>query len=391
MDTVYEISDFREAAKALEGSRDVGAQLFCALLRSAGVDARLVCSLQPLAFTIGGPSYVKTPAPTTMRPIPEFKYDNSAGHATVDTLSSPRRRLGHPLAAGYLIPDTPILPPKPPKPKRNPIIESPFPIYWVEVLDEAHSKWLPVSPENANSIARPRTFEPPAGDRENNMCYVIAFEDDRSAKDVTRRYAKAYNAKTRKTRVEITSGGKKWWRKTMRHYQKEWPTDVDEIEETELAAIEEREPMPRSIADFKAHPTYALERHLKRNEVLVRTEEIGKIPAGKDSSIPGGKKMESVYRRRDVKVVKSADAWYRLGRDVKFGEQPIKVAPPKSKLEDEDNEDDQMGTNLYTVDQTELYKSPPCVDGRVPKNSFGNLDLFVPSMIPEGGVHIPRM
>ena len=44
-------ADFCEAAIKLEGSRDIGAQLFCALLRSTGVDARLVCSLQPLPFT----------------------------------------------------------------------------------------------------------------------------------------------------------------------------------------------------------------------------------------------------------------------------------------------------------------------------------------------------
>ena len=43
-------SDFREIASDLSASRDVGAQLFCALLRSAGVEARLVCSLQPLPF-----------------------------------------------------------------------------------------------------------------------------------------------------------------------------------------------------------------------------------------------------------------------------------------------------------------------------------------------------
>lgn len=43
--------DFRTAAANLEASRDIGAQLFCALLRSTGVDARLVCSLQPLPFT----------------------------------------------------------------------------------------------------------------------------------------------------------------------------------------------------------------------------------------------------------------------------------------------------------------------------------------------------
>lgn len=43
--------DFQSQAKTLQGSRDFGAQLFCALLRSAAVDARLVCSLQPLPFS----------------------------------------------------------------------------------------------------------------------------------------------------------------------------------------------------------------------------------------------------------------------------------------------------------------------------------------------------
>ena len=44
--------DFYTTAAKLEASRDTGAQLFCALLRSAGVDARLVCSLQPLPFNV---------------------------------------------------------------------------------------------------------------------------------------------------------------------------------------------------------------------------------------------------------------------------------------------------------------------------------------------------
>lgn len=43
--------DFRRQAKTLQGSRDFGAQLFCALLRSVSVEARLVCSLQPLPFS----------------------------------------------------------------------------------------------------------------------------------------------------------------------------------------------------------------------------------------------------------------------------------------------------------------------------------------------------
>lgn len=66
-------SDFRDAAGNLEASRDTGAQLFCALLRSAGVEARLVCSLQPLPFT----ATVKTI--TSQRSAPNMVIANSEG------------------------------------------------------------------------------------------------------------------------------------------------------------------------------------------------------------------------------------------------------------------------------------------------------------------------
>lgn len=44
-------TEFQEAARQLKGSHDLGAQLFCALLRSVGVQSRLVCSMQPLGFS----------------------------------------------------------------------------------------------------------------------------------------------------------------------------------------------------------------------------------------------------------------------------------------------------------------------------------------------------
>jgi xeroderma pigmentosum group C-complementing protein len=303
-----------------------------------------------------------------------------------------RRRLGHPNAAAYHLPDIPILAPPQPKPKVSRIYESPYPVFWVEVLDEAHQKWIPVDPLVTQSVGRPREFEPPASDRENSMTYVIAFEEEGTARDVTRRYTKAYNAKTRKTRVESTSGGEKWWRRTMRAYSRGWLSDIDQIEDTELAAAEAREPMPKNIADFRDHPVYALERHLRRNEVLISDRSIGKVAAGRDPAIPGQKKLENIYRRRDVKSVKSADAWYRIGREIKMGELPIKTVETTRKVADDDFGDgleERAGTNLYTEEQTELYEAPPVVNGRIPRNSYGNLDIFVPTMVPKGGIHLP--
>ena len=179
----------------------------------------------------------------------------------------------------------------------------------------------------------------------------------------------------------------------MRHFSRGWKSDLEQIEDNELAAVEAREPMPRNVADFKDHPYYALERHLRRNEILVGNHSVGTVAAGRDTETLGKKKLEHVFRRKDVKIVKSADAWYRLGRDIRMGEQPAKIVTPRGRIDDgEDNEEgkERAGTNFYTEEQTDLYVPPPVVGGRVPKNSFGNLDIYVPSMVPEGGVHITR-
>ena len=175
-------------------------------------------------------------------------------------------------------------------------------------------KWVPIDPIVTKSIAKPAKLEPPAGEPENHMTYVIAFEDDGYARDVTKRYVKAYNAKTRKNRVDVTSTGERWWRRVMKMYRRSHRLDRDQVEDAELAAKEAQEPTPRNVQDFKDHPYYALERHLKRHEVIHPKREAGKVSAGR-----GNDALESIYRRRDVHVVKSADKWYRLGREIKVG------------------------------------------------------------------------
>ena len=53
-------------------------------------------------------------------------------------------------------------------------------------------------------------------------------------------------------------------------------------------------------------------------------------------------------------------------------------------------DDDNPGTALYAPYQTILYTAPAIVHGRIPKNVYGNLDVYVPSMVPRGGAHIPH-
>ncbi|KAK4230130.1 putative DNA repair protein rhp41 [Podospora fimiseda] len=411
-ESTHKRSDFLKAARKMEGSRDVGAQLFCALLRSVEVEARLVCSLQPLSCAPGGPT-MRTPQDSKKKPTKaEFYAAAMAKHESKypkpqpgPATPSPRSRLGHPNATAYRMPST-LTPPTPPPPVSRPLIpkktvvdESKFPVYWVEVLDVAQQKWLPVDPLVTFTQSNTRALEPPSVDRQNNLTYVVAFNADGTAIDVTRRYAKAYNAKTRRLRVDginasNTAKGERWWRRTLRRYSRLEPTDLDQIEDNELTGLEAREPMPRNVVDFKDHPVYALERHLRRNEVLVPdAQSTGTVSAG--SKAP----LERIYRRRDVRIARTREKWYRLGRVVLPDSVPVKVLPPRKNLksrllDDDDVEDeddlfaDNTGVPIFTESQTELYVPPPVVDGIVPRNKFKNLDVYVPSMVPAGGVHI---
>ena len=50
--------------------------------------------------------------------------------------------------------------------------------------------------------------------------------------------------------------------------------------------------------------------------------------------------------------------------------------------------EENAGTAMYAAFQTVAYQAPPVVNGRIPKNVYGNLDIYVPSMVPSGGVHV---
>ncbi|KAK3691464.1 hypothetical protein LTR37_018661 [Vermiconidia calcicola] len=388
-------ADFITTARDMEGSQDTGNQLFCAMLRSVGVEARLVCSLQPLPF-----ANINAKTSTPQKPTKPVVYamasgthgaatdanhedsgtDNSTG---IGKVPSARRRLGQPsFASGTAAPTST------PAKKKKAIRKLNYPIFWTEAFNAAHQKWIPVDPIVTQTIAKPTKFEPPSSYEWNQMSYVLAFEPDGVARDVTRRYTKAFNAKTRRQRVESTEGGSAWLKKALRIFRRRGEAlDRDAIENAELAQREAKEGMPANVLDFKDHPYYALERHLKRHEVLSPKREVGKVNAGTAAK----PRMEAVYRRQDVLVCRSADKWFRgFGRVVREGEVAVKRVPAqRSRAKTEESEDEREElTPLYAPHQTEVYIPPPVENGRVPRNAYGNLDIYVPSMVPAGGTHI---
>lgn len=124
---------------------------------------------------------------------------------------------------------------------------------------------------------------------------------------------------------------------------------------------------------------------LKREEVLdPRQRKIGIF------------RTTDVFPRSAVLNVKAPEGWMREGRRVRTGEQPMKFVKRRAvtinrkreqemaKLDGE--EPPQQG--LYAMRQTELAMPDPIVDGIIPRNQFGNMDIFADHMVPPGARHL---
>ena len=209
----------------------MGNQLFCALLRAVGVDARLVCSLQPLPFATAGQ---KSSTPQRQKPTVYATDSDRAGSTSADDGSlkgsasdtsvgkvkiippRQRRRIGQP-SLGMPVAN---IQQAPPSVKKAKVRKLDYPMFWVEAFNSAYQKWVPVDATVTGTVGKALKLEPPASYDMNVLTYVVAFEDNGIAKDVTRRYTKAFNAKTRKLRMESTENGQKWWKRALKPFKR---------------------------------------------------------------------------------------------------------------------------------------------------------------------------
>lgn len=393
---IRDIDEFRSAAERMEGSRDVGVQLFTALLRALGIETRLVASLQPLGF-----GWTKaenfTPKPEAAKgPETEAGTELESESSDSDENPSPNNN-----PKGY---DTDL----------------PFPIYWAEVVSTITDEVIPVDPlVLSNPVATTpelqAAFEPRGAKAEKAkqvICYVIAYSPDKTAKDVTTRYLRrrTWPGKTKGYRMpveKIPIPGRKgkfyeydWFRVTLRPYERDVKqrTLVDDIEDAKDLLPNQPDKKPAKEGDtlqsLRSSTDFVLERFLRREEALrpgakhVRTFVTGKGAKAKE---------EKVYLRSDVQRCLSAESWHKEGRQIKVGEAPLKLVPIRAvtllrkrevdQLERQTGEKPKQG--LYAKYQTEHIIPPPIRDGTIPKNDYGNIDCFVPRMVPRGAVHVP--
>lgn len=294
------------------------------------------------------------------------------------------------------------------------------PLFWAEVFcsgENMSGKWVHVDVVNA-IIDGEEKVEAAAAACKTSLRYVVAFAG-RGAKDVTRRYCMKWY-KIAPKRVNST-----WWDSVLaplkelesgatggigNHDTQPNPEPSKEnsgavqvesspqishvvtrnsLEDMEMETRALTEPLPTNQQAYKNHQLYALERWLNRTQIL--------HPKG---PILGYCSGQPVYPRTCVQTLKPKERWLREGLQIKANEIPAKIIKCAAKLkkvevrEDDDCDDPTKGTiELYGKWQLEPLFLPRAVNGIVPKNERGQVDVWSEKCLPPGTVHLrfPRI
>ncbi|KAL8973008.1 MAG: hypothetical protein Q9183_000214 [Haloplaca sp. 2 TL-2023] len=447
---VESLTDFRNHATRGEGSRDVGVQLFVALLRGLGIEARLVSSLQPVGFgwnkneeanakkkravkaDVSHEAKEEAPAQSTDRlrakttPRSNASKKSNCVNGTKaipvdpsDTSSSELSSAGED--------DESIIDVTPSTPRKRPNMpydrDLVFPTCWAEAISPITHEVYPVDPfiltpavaANPEHLAAFESRGPRADKAKQVFAYVIAFSPDSTAKDVTTRYLRRHMwpGRTKGVRLPVekvpiyNKRGKikhheeyDWFKTIMSGYTRPdfLRTAVDDIEEAKdlkVVKAEKKESKAKegTLQFYKTSAEFVLERHLRREEAIVPgAEPVRYFATGKGDE----SKDEPVFLRKDVMICRTGESWHKEGRQIKANQTPMKMVPIRAvtltrKREVEEAERDggeKLKQGLYAWEQTDWIIPPAIVDGVIPKNAYGNMDCFVPTMVPKGAAHI---
>nr|XP_020479238.1 DNA repair protein complementing XP-C cells isoform X2 [Monopterus albus] len=242
---------------------------------------------------------------------------------------------------------------------------------WLEVYLEKSSSWICVDVEHG--VRMPHLCSENAT---APVTYVVSVDGDGFVKDLGRKYDPTWMTSSRKRRVD-----EDWWEETLEPFL--GPEDErDKKEDKELQNKLLNKPLPTSVVEYKNHPLYALKRHMLKYEAIYPPT----------ATVLGYCRGEPVYSRDCVHTLHSRDTWLKEARTVRLGEEPYKMvrgfsnrsrkARMMSELKDEND------LALFGEWQTEQYQPPISVDGKVPRNDYGNVYLFKPCMLPVGCVHL---
>ncbi|XP_050342073.1 DNA repair protein complementing XP-C cells homolog [Nymphalis io] len=240
---------------------------------------------------------------------------------------------------------------------------------WCEIYVEELEEWVPVDVIKGKVHCVNELYNRAT----HPVRYVVGWDNNNYLKDLTRRYVPHWNTITRKQRVETA-----WWEESI----KPWigpKTARDKEEDERLNRMLLEAPLPKSISEYKNHPLYALKRHLLKFEAIYPP----------DAAVLGFVRSEPVYARDCVYVCKSREIWLKDAKVVKLGEEPYKVVKARPKW-------DKLSNKMITGKALEIfgpwqvkdYEPPTAENGIVPRNPYGNVELFKECMLPKGTVLI---
>ncbi|OAD60084.1 DNA repair protein complementing XP-C cells like protein [Eufriesea mexicana] len=244
---------------------------------------------------------------------------------------------------------------------------------WAEIYLESEESWICASiiDEKIHCVSEiyKKATKP--------VLYVVAWNSEGLVKDVTRRYCSQWLTVTRKQRVD-----EKWWLETLSIW-KEKNTAISRAEDEMLLQKELEQPLPKTIGECKGHPLYVIQKHLLKFEALYPPEcvPLGHISTG-----------DAIYSRHCVHTLCSRETWLKKARVVKPNQEAYKIVkarPKYDKLSGMKIRDSAL--ELFGEWQTMEYEPPVAKDGIVPRNEYGNVDLFKMCMLPKGTVHINRL
>jgi hypothetical protein len=292
---------------------------------------------------------------------------------------------------------------------------------WVEVFVErktGESGWVSICPSRGY-VGNPVGFTRHRA-KANLPGFIVGVSGTRSVKDVTRRY---WPRQGEIDRWRGKCSAAEWFPLVLASVQHrlqlevirrdhlrapiassesshtvEAEAEVSERVEFELSSLTEA--IPTSLAAFRNHALYCLESQLTEHQVLRPKHPVVGLFRG-----------QPVYPRTCVQTLRSERKWLQeCGRQVRAEELGAPVAvvqrkrrrAPKRSLAQVESVEQLPAVPLESMEeriplygewQTERFEPPPVVDGVVPKNSFGNYELWNPSCLPDGATHVvlPRI
>lgn len=244
--------------------------------------------------------------------------------------------------------------------------------FWSEIYSQNEKRWIPVE-TTTKLIDRPYEIETVA---RQPVTYVVVFDNKSHIKDVTKRYCSQFLTVTRKLQPDP-----EWWEETLEPFL---PPNNKQNKEEDQQILENlcNRPLPTTMTEVKNHPLYIIKPHLLKYEALYPP----------DAAPVGYIRGEPIYSRDCVVTLHNREKWHKEARVVREGEKPYKMVKSRPKWDKVNRRiiktEELPLVEVFGYWQTDQFVPPTAQDGKVPRNEYGNVELFQPSMLPKGTVHL---